>query len=83
MHKLIYKVKGGRVMNDKNGSNFLIGVLLRACMGLFIIYFVNMYLESQGIQGQVGLNGVSAVTTATLGLPGVGLLYGVTFFQML
>lgn len=69
-------------MDNKKG-NFFIPILLRACMGMGMIYFVNIYLESQGIPSQVGLNGVSAVTSATLGLPGVGLLYGVTFFQML
>lgn len=70
-------------MNENKGSNFIMGIVLRGGMGLFIIYFVNMYLESQGIQGQVGLNAVSAVASGTLGLPGVGLLYGVTFFQLL
>lgn len=57
--------------------------ILRACIGMGIVYYINMYLVEQEVSTMVGINMVTAVTTAGLGVPGVGLLYGITFFQML
>lgn len=56
---------------------------LRGSIGMCLIYFINMYLKSQAISTLVGINTVTALTVAGLGTPGVGLLYGITFFQML
>lgn len=70
-------------MKDEKNTNLLAGLVLRTGLGLGMIYFINMFLESQSITGQVGLNAISAATSGALGIPGVGLLYGITFFQML
>lgn len=57
--------------------------IFRAIAGMLIIFFVNYFLEYKDIPLGVGLNGVSFLTSGTLGLPGVGLLYGILFFQNL
>lgn len=57
--------------------------VLRGCIGMGLVYFINMYLEGQAINTLVGINTVTAFTAASLGVPGVGLLYGITFFQIL
>lgn len=59
------------------------GLILRGSIGLSGVYFINTFLDGYGIVAQVGLNLVTAVTTAVLGIPGIGLLYGITFFQIL
>lgn len=68
---------GQRIMDI--GTNFI----LRGCMGMGMIYFINTYLEQHNIMAEVGMNGATAFVTSALGIPGVGLLYGITFFQML
>lgn len=57
--------------------------VMRAILGLGVIYMVNHVLESNGISVSVGLNLCSLLVTGTLGIPGVGLLYGILFYQIL
>lgn len=58
-------------------------IVLRAGLGLGTVYFINIYLDSYGIATKVGMNIATAIISATLGVPGVGLLYGITFYQIL
>ncbi len=57
--------------------------VIRAMIGLIVIYLVNEYLMTQGISTHVGMNGISFVTSGLLGVPGVALLYGITFYRIL
>ena len=57
--------------------------LLRAFVGSVLIYFVNQFLGSNGITTNVGINPITIATSGTLGVPGVVLLYGITFSKML
>ena len=57
--------------------------LLRAFVGAVLIYFVNQFLVSNGVTTNVGINPITMVTSGTLGVPGVVLLYGITFSKML
>ena len=57
--------------------------LLRAVLGCLLIFCVNQVLSYQGISVSVGLNIVSLLTSGTLGLPGVFLLYGIMALQVL
>lgn len=57
--------------------------VMRAILGLGVIYMVNHVLEFNGISVSVGLNLCSLLVTGTLGIPGVGLLYGILFYQIL
>lgn len=63
--------------------DMFMNLIFRGCIGIGIIYFLNMYLMEQNIMTAVGINGVTALVTSSLGIPGVGLLYGISFFQML
>lgn len=56
---------------------------IRALVGMAIIFFVNYFLDSQGIEASVGMNGVSFLTSGILGVPGVALLYGIVFYNIL
>lgn len=60
-----------------------VNFLVRAIVGLAIIFFVNEYLDGQGISVSVGMNPVTFLTSGTLGIPGVALLYGITFYQFM
>lgn len=56
---------------------------IRALIGMAIIFFVNYFLDSQGIEASVGMNGGSFLTSGILGVPGVALLYGIVFYNIL
>ena len=60
-----------------------VNFLIRAIVGLAIIFFVNEYLDGQGILSGVGMNPVTVLTSGTLGIPGVALLYGITFYPFM
>lgn len=64
-------------------SHILLNFLIRAIVGMVIIFFANDFLASQGIEAAVGLNPVSFITSGTMGIPGVALLYGIVFYRML
>lgn len=57
--------------------------VLRAILGLGAVYLVNQFLELKGIPVAVGLNLCTLLVSGILGIPGVGLLYGILFYQIL
>lgn len=65
------------------GAKIIINFLIRGIIGLAIIFFVNEFLDGQGISACVGMNPVTFLTSGTLGFPGVALLYGITFYQIM
>ena len=65
---------------DENRSSIVVNFIVRAVVGLGVIFFTNEILASKGISVAVGL---SLLTSGTLGLPGVCLLYGILFYQNL
>ena len=48
-----------------------------------LIFFINEYVIPPDSSINVGLNAVSFLTSGTLGIPGVGLLYGILCYQIL
>lgn len=62
---------------------FLINFIVRAVLGMGIIFFVNQFLDYRNIPVSVGLNLVSFLTSGILGVPGVCMLYGIMFYQIL
>ena len=68
---------------DENRSSIVVNFIVRTVVGLGVIFFTNEILASKGISVAVGLNGLSLLTSGTLGLPGVCLLYGILFYQNL
>ena len=55
----------------------------RASLGGVLSFFSNQWVLSVESLINVGLNPVSFLTSGTLGIPGVCLLYGITWYQIL
>lgn len=67
----------------KKKSKMVFNFFFRAVLGLICIYFCNEFLKMQQIELAVGLNTISFLTTGSLGLSGVALLYGIMLYQIL
>ena len=61
----------------------IINFLLRAVFGAIGIQIINAILLSQNISVFVGLNPLTLCTAGTLGISGIGLLYGIAAFGIL
>lgn len=57
--------------------------LVRAVMGMLLIYVINQYMLPETSFLKVGLNVLAFLTSGVLGVPGVGLLYGILLCQIL
>ena len=68
---------------EKRKSSILIRFILRAILGLVVIFGVNQFLDYRNIPVSVGINLISFLTSGTLGIPGVCLLYGIMFYQIM
>ena len=67
----------------RSRTDLLINFIMRAVLGTLAIYFINMFLGSQGFSWPVGIGPLSIVVSGFLGLPGIGLLYGINICSML
>ena len=56
---------------------------VRAVVGMALIFFINQYVLPPDSSIHVGMNAVSFLTSGSLGIPGVGLLYGIMWYQIL
>ena len=56
---------------------------VRAVVGMALIFFINQYVLPPDSSINVGMNAVSFLTSGSLGIPGVGLLYGIMWYQFL
>ena len=61
----------------------IINFLLRAVFGAIGIQVINAILLSQNVSVFVGLNPLTLCTAGTLGISGIGLLYGIAAFGIL
>ena len=61
----------------------IINFLLRAVFGAIGIQVINAILLSQNVSVFVGLNPLTFCTAGTLGISGIGLLYGIAAFGIL
>ena len=68
-------------MEGNKWGNIVLNFVIRAILGMGLIYFINQYLLPGDNALNVGLNAVSFLTTGSLGIPGVCLLYGILFYQ--
>lgn len=71
---------------DQLGKKIISAVVqffIRAVVGMALIFFINQYVIPPDSSINVGLNAVSFLTSGTLGIPGVGLLYGIMCYQIL
>jgi len=67
----------------KKKAQFFLNFLLRAGLGAAVIMWGNSILIKQGIVVSVGLNLWSLLTSGTLGIPGVALLFAISALQNL
>ena len=56
---------------------------VRAVVGMALIFFINQYVLPPDSSINVGMNAVSFLTSGSRGIPGVGLLYGIMWYQIL
>lgn len=61
----------------------IINFLLRMVFGAVGIQLLNMVLLSQNISIAVGLNPLTLLTTGSLGISGLALLFGISAFGIL
>lgn len=64
-------------------SHLFTNFIVRAIVGMTLIFFINEFLESQGIAVRVGMNPWTLLTSGILGTPGVVLLYGISFYGIM
>ncbi len=67
----------------KMKAEWLLNICVRGVLGTIAIFFVNSFLEKQGIAVGVGINVTTVLTSAILGFPGVFALYGIGFYKIL
>lgn len=61
-------------------SGIIINFLVRALVGVTLIFFANEYLMSKGIDAHVGINLINFTVSGIFGVPGVVLLYGIGLY---
>lgn len=66
------------LLKDKLVNGFLTFVL-RGLFGILSIYVINYVYMRCGLSSHVAINEVNACVCGVLGLPGVGLLYGISY----
>ncbi|MBQ8280375.1 MAG: pro-sigmaK processing inhibitor BofA family protein [Roseburia sp.] len=64
-------------------AQFFLQFLLRTGFGAVAILWINSLLMQQGIAVSVGLNLVTLLTSGSLGIPGVALLFAISALKIL
>lgn len=64
-------------------SEGLLNFALRMVLGTATIYFANMGVAALGMEGGVGINAATVLTSGILGFPGVAALFGIFFYRAL
>ena len=68
---------------DWNMTSFAVQFLIRAVVGMTLIFFINQFLGGSGVTLRVGMNPITFATTGIFGTPGVALLYGIAFYRII
>ena len=66
-------------MSEKK-SGFVVNFFVRAIVGITVIFFVNEFLLTKGIDPGVGVNVLNLGVAGVFGLPGIALLYGIGLY---
>lgn len=69
-------------MEDKKKS-WIVNFIVRAIVGMGLIFLANQFLDYRNIPISVGLNLITFLTSGVLGVPGVAMLYGIMFYQIM
>lgn len=68
---------------DGKLTSVFVNFIVRAAIGMALIFFINQCLLPNNNLLNVGLNTTTFLTSGILGIPGVCLLYGILFYQNL
>ena len=64
-------------------TSAVINFFIRAIVGMALIFFINQFVLPSDSSINVGLNAVSFLTSGSLGIHGVCLLYGIMCYNIL
>ena len=64
-------------------TSAVINFFIRTIVGMALIFFINQFVLPSDSSINVGLNAVSFLTSGSLGIPGVCLLYGIMCYNIL
>ncbi len=67
----------------KTKMEWIINFILRGVSGAVGIYFINLFMQNQNIGAEIGINVINVLTSGLLGFPGLILLYGINFYNLL
>lgn len=71
------------IFSMKQKGQFLVNFIIRAILGMGLIFFVNQFFAQEQIAIKVGFNAISFLASGFLGLPGVAMLYGIVSLPIL
>ncbi|MFQ7156980.1 MAG: pro-sigmaK processing inhibitor BofA family protein [Merdimonas faecis] len=67
----------------EKGVRIIVNFFVRVVVGIALVFFVNEFMSLQEVPVQVGINPITVLTSGILGVPGVALLYGISFYGIL
>ena len=67
----------------EKGVRIIVNFFVRVVVGIALVFIVNEFMSLQGVPVQVGINPITVLTSGILGVPGVALLYGISFYGIL
>ena len=67
----------------KKKAEILLNFAARTVVCFIVVYFLNSFFASRGLQVAIGFNLISLLTFGTLGFSGMAALYGILFLQLL
>ena len=67
----------------KKRAEILLNFAARTVVCCIVVYFLNSFFASRGLEVAIGFNFISLLTFGTLGFCGMAALYGILFLQLL
>lgn len=67
----------------EKGVRIMVNFFVRVVVEIALVFFINEFMSLQGVPVQVGINPITVLTSGILGVPGVALLYGISFYGIL
>ena len=67
----------------EKGVRIIVNFFVRVVVGIALVFFFNDFMSLQLFHVQVGINPITVLSSGILGVPGVALLYGISFYGIL
>ena len=67
----------------EKGVRIIVNFFVRVVVGIALVFFVHEFMSLQEVPVQVGINPITVLISGILGVPGVALLYGISFYGIL